>query len=151
MSLKALGKGVYIGNEKVCILLYADDIVLFADNELDLQCMLDLLNSWCKKNHIFINAEKSQIVHFRARASSRTMFSFTCGNKKLIVTDKYVSLGLILTEFLYYNITAKMVAQPASRALGLLIAKCKSLGACLTKFIPNFRTLWYGQLLHMAH
>ena len=128
LSVKALGKGVDIGNEKVCILLYADDIVLFADNELDLQCMLDLLNSWCKKNHMFVNGEKSQIIHFRARASSRTMFSFTCGNEKLIVTDKYVYLGLTLTEFLDYNITAKMVAQSASRALGLLIAKCKSLG-----------------------
>ena len=97
LSVKALGKGVDIGNEKVCILLYADDIVLFADNELDLQCMLDLLNSWCKKNHMFVNAEKSQIVHFRSRASSRTMFSFTCGNEKLIVTDKYVYLGLTLS------------------------------------------------------
>ena len=101
---------------------------------------------------MFVNAEKSQIVHFRARASSRTMFSFTCGNEKLIVIDKCVSLGLTLTEFLDYNTTAKMVAQSDSRALGLLIAKCKSRGgACLTMFIPRFMMHWYGQLLHIAH
>ena len=37
-------------------------------------------------------------------------------------------LGLILHEHLDYNITAKAVAQSASRALGLLIAKAKANG-----------------------
>ena len=32
-------------------------------------------------------------------------------------------LGLTLTEHLDYNVTAKIVAQSASRALGFLIAK----------------------------
>ena len=74
LSVKDLGKGLDIENEKLCILLYADDIVLLADNELDLQSMLDLLNSWCKKNKMSVNYEKSQIVHFWARPSSRTTF-----------------------------------------------------------------------------
>ena len=128
LSVKALGKGLDIGNEGLSILLYAYDIVLLADNELDLQCMLDHLNNWCNLNHMFVNADKSQIVHFRARSTSRTLFSFSCGSKKLAVTDKYVYLGLTLTVFLDYNTTAKMEAQSASRALDLLIAKCKSLG-----------------------
>ena len=59
---------------------------------------------------------------------SQTVFSFSGGNDKLTVVDKYVYLGLTLDEFLDYNTMAKMVAQSASRALGLLIAKCKSLG-----------------------
>ena len=36
--------------------------------------------------------------------------------------------GLLLHEFLDYNITAKTVALSASRALCLLIAKSKALG-----------------------
>ena len=47
ICIKSLGKGIDIDNEKVCILLYADDIVLMADNENDLQTMLSTLNSWC--------------------------------------------------------------------------------------------------------
>ena len=39
------------------------------------------------------------------------------------VTDRYRYLGLVLTEHLDYNITAKSVAQAAHRALGILIAK----------------------------
>ena len=44
------------------------------------------------------------------------------------ITDKYKYLGLVLNVFLDFSMTAKLVAQSASRALGLLIAKCKSAG-----------------------
>ena len=38
LSVQALGKGVKIDDEeKVCIMMYADHIVLLADNENDLQ------------------------------------------------------------------------------------------------------------------
>jgi hypothetical protein len=37
-------------------------------------------------------------------------------------------LGLLLNEYLDYNITAKHVAQSAGRALGLLIAQFKKSG-----------------------
>lgn len=40
----------------------------------------------------------------------------------------YKYLGLVLNEFLDYNVTAKSVALSANRALGLVIAKCKILG-----------------------
>ena len=35
--------GISVENENVCILLYADDIVLLAPNEDDLQTLLDAL------------------------------------------------------------------------------------------------------------
>ena len=40
LRIKSLGKGVNIDNETVSILMYADDIVLIAENEDDLQHML---------------------------------------------------------------------------------------------------------------
>ena len=42
--LKGLDVGVNIGDEKVCILLYADDIVLIAESADDLQTLLNHLN-----------------------------------------------------------------------------------------------------------
>ena len=41
-EIKALGKGVPFDNEKLSILLYADDVVLLAESESDLQIMLDV-------------------------------------------------------------------------------------------------------------
>ena len=59
---------------------------------------------------------------------NRTGFIFTCGNSQLNIVDGYTYLGLYLSEFLDYNITAKRISQSASRALGLLIAKVKCNG-----------------------
>ena len=54
------------------------------------------------------------------------LFSF--GNDAVNVIDRYTYLGVVLSEHLDYNIMAKCVAQSASRALGLFIAKCKNIG-----------------------
>ncbi len=68
-------------------------------------------------------------------------YSFYCGDTALKISEKYKYLGLLLTEHLDYNITAKMVAQAASRALGLVIAKDKAHGGmpfdCFTKLYDS--------------
>ncbi len=64
MNIKALGKGIELENELESILLYADDIVLLAANEADLQFMLDMLHEWCDRNSMVLNCSKSNIVHF---------------------------------------------------------------------------------------
>jgi hypothetical protein len=57
-DINALNIG--IDNEKLAILLYADDVVLLAENEKDLQMMLDVLNFWCKNNALYVNVNKSK-------------------------------------------------------------------------------------------
>jgi hypothetical protein len=72
VQIKAVGKGVLIEDEPVCILCYADDLVLIAENEQDLQCMLDVLSQWCTSNSMVVNANKSNIVHFRPNSVPRS-------------------------------------------------------------------------------
>ena len=43
----------------------------------------------------------------------------------------YKYLGLVINEFLDYNVTVRHVAQSATRALGLLISKFKKLGVMI--------------------
>ena len=38
---------VNVDGHTICILLYADDIVLLAENEKDLQTLLDITQEWC--------------------------------------------------------------------------------------------------------
>ena len=53
-----------------------------------------------------------------------------CGAQKMLITDRYIYLGITRNEFLDYHViyTAKAVAQRASPALCLLIAKFKCMG-----------------------
>ena len=102
--------GVKIGNEQISILLYADDIVLLSSNEEDLQCMLDLLYEYCRSWKMLLNFDKSKIVYFRPKSFLQTAYQFHCGSESIEVVSQYKYLGLILTEFLDYNVTTKIVS-----------------------------------------
>ena len=62
IRINALGKGISLNNDKVSLLMYADDIVLIADSETDLQSMLNELTRWCDINSMSINNKKSNVV-----------------------------------------------------------------------------------------
>ena len=127
-NIKSLDKGININNTQVSILQYADDIALIAANEIDLQCMLNCLGTWCTKYKMAVNMTKTQIVHYRTPSIQQTSFTFKIHNSVLEVSNTYKYLGLYLNEFLDFNQTAKQVAKSAGRALGLLIAKSKAYG-----------------------
>jgi hypothetical protein len=64
----------------LCILLYADDMVLLAETERDIQCLLNGLHVLCSTNDMSINTSKSNIVHFRPESCTRSDFVFECGH-----------------------------------------------------------------------
>ena len=74
------------------------------------------------------------------------LFRSRCNDEKLEYTDNFIYLGIMLNEYLDYNLTAKFVSQAAGRALGLLIAKFKSIGGMpftvYTKLYDSF--VWSG-------
>lgn len=58
MQLKHLNSGIQIGPNKLNVLLYADDIALIAENEGDMDAMLDVVSGWCRKWRLRINSLK---------------------------------------------------------------------------------------------
>jgi len=113
---------INIGDEKICILLYAEDIVLLTSSKTELQVLLSALSDWYATTDIIVNSTNSKIVHFRPQSVQRTYNVFLCGEKQLDIVDKYTYLGIVLNKHLDYSFTAKTVAQSANFALGLLIA-----------------------------
>ena len=110
------------------MMLYADDVVLIAENERDLQTMLNELSAWCEANYMHVNNSKSKVVHYRHECIPRYSFNFSCCSSNIEIVDKYVYLGLTILEHMDWNIMAKVVVHSANRALELLIAKSKALG-----------------------
>ena len=98
LYLKALDIGINVGDDKICMLLYADDIVLLANNENELQILLSSLhvNDWCLQNDMSVNANKCNIVHFRTKSTScSSLIRYASINKYL---------GLVLDEHLDYSV-----------------------------------------------
>ena len=105
------------------LLLYADDIVLLAEDELNLQRQLDILNNWCNKWMLNFNLTKSEIIHFRKTRKKQTKYIFKFGNNSLTMVLKYKHLSIILDEHLTYNECATTLADSAGRNLGSVISK----------------------------
>ena len=53
--LKRANAGVECGECAVTSLLYADDIVLLAPDEVSLQLLFDAVEEWCKKWRMTLN------------------------------------------------------------------------------------------------
>ena len=117
--------GVKFGHVKLSILLYADDMVLVANNEKDLQSMLDKMHEWCCKWRLKVNQEKSNIVHFRNSRKPLTNFQFKYGEHILDTVSEYKYLGVLLDEHLKFNSCSKTLADSGGRALSAVISKFK--------------------------
>ena len=119
--------GVDINGINVCSLLYADDLVVFADSEAKLQCLLDTVYNWCKKWRMKINVSKSKIIHFRNVGKRATDLTFKNGPNIIETVSSYKYLGLILDEFFLYDMAVETLCSSAGRALGAVISKSMSL------------------------
>ncbi len=62
-EVKQLDIGIDIENGKICILLFVDDIVILAEDEIKLQILLDFTNEWCKKWRLKIDNDKTKLIH----------------------------------------------------------------------------------------
>ncbi len=102
LTFKDSGLGLHIDGEHVCLLVFGDDIVCMADNESDLQSMLNILHDWCNIWTMKVNVDKTKVMHFRGKNTevTNTVFRYCDNNVELVTQYKY--LGLLLTETLYY-------------------------------------------------
>ncbi len=117
-DVKSVNIGININGINVCILLYADDIVLLSETEEGLQKLLDKVYEWSRKWKIKFNAQKSNILYVRQPHVPRTDYSFKLGDINLSKVEQYKYFGIVINEFNDYNETAQCLADAANRALG---------------------------------
>ena len=80
-SVRGTGRGLRIKDTNIDILMYADDVVILAETEGDLQVILNRVNSWCESWGISINVKKTKVLHFRQKRTPLSDFSFKLGNQ----------------------------------------------------------------------
>ena len=128
LLIKNLNVGVQISdNLNISILLYADDIVLLAENEVNLQLMLSTLEKWCRDWKLDVNLKKSNVIHFRKKNLPETLFKFKYKQNEMLKTHEYKYLGILFNEFGNLDSAVELLADSASRALGVIISKYKIL------------------------
>ena len=123
VEINDLHIGVPVGDREISVLLYADDIVIVSDSEDKLQRAITALSHWCQRWRMVVNETKTQIVHFRGQNCDRTNFIFLYNGKSLDIVPKYKYLGVVLDEFLNFEVTADTLCDAAGRALGAVISR----------------------------
>lgn len=95
--------GILIDQMNIRLLMYADDIVLLADDKNVLQRMINNLEVYCNTWGMEINLTKSEIVIFRkgGRIGSTEKWNFKGENIRIVNEYKY--LGILLTPTMSYS------------------------------------------------
>jgi hypothetical protein len=105
-EIKEKTRGVRVGNTQVRLLLYADDIVLLADSKEDLQAMLDIVTSYCKKWRFRVNPKKgkSEVMLFgRKPNKAKGERKWWLAGVEIHETDTYKYLGVELVSGLNFK------------------------------------------------
>ena len=135
--------GVQIGAIHLTGLYYADDIVLFANNEVDLTAMLDKADEFAKKWGLKFNSKKSQVLVVGKKWSDR---SWPLGENSLKETKVYKYLGVLINRRLKDN----------SHVSDHIVSKAKKLEAYIRYTLANHSdinrvnfgsTLWHKATL----
>lgn len=98
-----LPNGVNVADTIIKILLYADDIVLLADSQAELQQMIDALYSYCSTWCLKVNLDKSKIIVFRSGSRISTNLNWQYGDDNIEIVNSYKYLGVDIT----YNLSFK--------------------------------------------
>ena len=94
-----------------------------------------------------INADKTQIVHFRRPSTEKTNVTFHFGDKCLEIVSFYKYLGVQFDENLNFEKNAVVLADAAGRAPGAIRSKLKNLKEC---GFNSFSTLFNSGVITIA-
>ena len=127
-KIKKLGKGVQLGKNKISILLFADDIVLIADNKKDLELMMQLTHEISRKWRFNFNYDKSAVMIFEETKVKDIKYQYgdcknvcTCGkhwkfgDQLIVETATYKYLGIELDKNLTFFEFKNRVAEKAKK------------------------------------
>ena len=110
-------KGVDISFLKMFLLLYADDIVIFAENENDLQNGLQLLEDYCQRWKLTVNTKKTKIMVFRKQGRLRKNVAFYYNQERLEIVDSFSYLGIVFTTGGSFNMTFETLSGQGLKAM----------------------------------
>ena len=89
--------GIDVKFFKICLILYADDIVIFAESKDELQKSLDALLEYCNHWKLVVNTRKTKIMIFKksGRLPNNTVFNFD--NVEIEIVKNFTYLGIVFS------------------------------------------------------
>ena len=103
---------------KLFVLMYANDTILLADNEIDMQKLLDSLHAFCEHNKLQVNTDKTKVMVFtRSKVRLKNLTTFKMGGTNLERVEEYNYLGMLFTWNGKFTKAKAKLAVKATRAM----------------------------------
>ena len=107
-----------LNGHKISHLLYADDLLLLSTSENELQRNITIINEFCNKWGLSVNADKSKVMVFsKSGRMSKDQYIFTIGHAVLENVNQYKYLGVHISANGKFMTAEKNLSLKASRAL----------------------------------
>ncbi|XP_063877492.1 uncharacterized protein LOC135109778 [Scylla paramamosain] len=91
--MRRMNVGVSVGNDKVCVLLYADDVVVMSESADELQSLLDVVDGYGKDFGVRFSSEKSKVMIVN-RSEDESNVVWRLGENELRQVQEYKYLGM---------------------------------------------------------
>ena len=110
-------EGVDVTMLKLFLLLYADDITVFAESPEGLQNGLDILKEYCSKWKLRVNIEKSKIMVFRKGGQLPRNLKFYYDGSILSIVSSFSYLGVVFTPGGSFSLAQDTLSGQAQKAI----------------------------------
>ena len=119
-EIKAAKTGPTLGKLRINVLLFADDLVLIADSEKELQYLLDIAFNYSVKWRFRFNVAKSKVVVFKGGKNEQRVRTFFLGLQELERVEIIKYLGVDFESNLSWNHTKNRLAKKAKARLAIV-------------------------------
>ena len=109
--------GIDIGMLKLFFLLYADDIIIFAEDEDNLQHSLNILEQYCSTWKLRVNTNTTKVMVFRKGGRLPENLHFYYGGSELEIVNKFVYLGVTFSTGVSFHETQNDLSGKALKAI----------------------------------
>ena len=138
---------------KLLLLLYADDTVIFSDNEENFRKSLDSFYEYCLMWKLRVNFDKTKIIIFNKQYTTGIPIQFKLGEHEIEVIEKYKYLGTLFYKTGSFIHAKKYAAEQARKAMHLLFIRANNLDLPIDLQIKLFDNtvlpiLTYGSEIH---
>ena len=111
----------------LCLLLFADDLVLLSDLSTGLQKSIQILGDYCSKWDLRINLEKTKVMEFIFSRRNDPSPLYNLYNQKIEVTKTYRYLGIVTTSNGSLKSATDTLAKQGQKSLFCLLKKALKL------------------------
>ena len=107
-------------------LLYADDTIIMAESDQELQSALNALHTYCTKWKLTVNVQKTKVVIF-SRGLVRIAPAFVYGNQHIEIVRQYTYLGVVFYANGKFDVAITQRIDQATLALNALKWRARKL------------------------